>query len=101
MLAYYCAYCRQGVVYLATDVLPIWGADMRVYDQPGKCGNCGFNGYVTLTLRAPSDEDVGRLVVRRPVSSRVVWTWRDSLYEAEAKQEQPAPLPSFGTGTGP
>ena len=101
LLVYYCSCCRRGTVYIAREVVSIFGPDMRIYDGPGDCSICGVDGVLTLTLRTPSDNDVGMLVVRRPVSSRVVWTWKESLYEADPKPEEFKELPNFWAGRGP
>jgi hypothetical protein len=72
-LVYRCRACRTVTAFLASDVVDIWGAEMRVYEPPAPCGRCG--GQVQVQPYFPTDLDRGRLRLRRPAGVRQLWKW--------------------------
>jgi hypothetical protein len=73
VLIYRCAHCRRETAFLATDVVSIWGPDMRAYEPPEPCGVCG--GPVSVRHHFPTDLDRGKLRLRRPAGMRQLWKW--------------------------
>lgn len=72
-LVYRCRACRTVTAFLASDVVDIWGPDMRVYEPPAPCGRCG--GPVQVQPYFPTDLDRGKLRLRRPAGVRQLWKW--------------------------
>lgn len=77
-IVYRCTHCRRVNVFLARDVLDIWGPEMRVYDPPGPCGVC--RGPIHVSFKIVTDYDRGKLVLRRPAGIRQVQLWKTEVY---------------------
>lgn len=81
-----CNICRKSQVYLATDLVEIYHADLFLDDLfGGRCPRCESGTSWRVRQRYPSVTDVGMLQVRRPAGVRRIQLWKDELYSAPSK----------------
>lgn len=80
LIIYRCAYCHKSTAFRARDVVSIWDPEMSVLVETRSCGSCKKSGYVSVTVRLPTSDDVGHLRVRTPDGTRTVQLWRDEWY---------------------
>lgn len=78
VIVYRCNRCRNVTHFLASDVVDLWGPEMKVYEPPASCGKCGAAGYMTVRFYVPTAADIGHLVLRRPAGVRQLW--KDEVY---------------------
>lgn len=84
-----CNLCRRTRVYLASDLLELYGNIYREDLFGGRCPKCQSGGFWKVTERYAWDSDVGMLTVRRPAGKRVTVLWRDELYSAPVNGTKP------------
>jgi hypothetical protein len=58
VIIYRCNHCRNETAFLASDVIDIWGPEMKVYDAPPRCGRCGISGYMRVRHYFPTRGEV-------------------------------------------
>lgn len=86
-----CNLCRRSRVYVATDLVEIYGEALFLGDLfGGRCPGCQSSGFWRVKERYAWDSDVGMLVVRRPAGVRRIQLWKDELYSAPAKPDHTA-----------
>jgi hypothetical protein len=71
-----CRTCRRVVRYLASDLLPLLGADHRVMLTPPFPCRCGERKYISIKVETPSAGDYGSIDVRRPSGIKRTQLWR-------------------------
>ncbi len=72
-----CNLCHRQVNYLASDLVKVLGASWPSFVSPFPCSCCGTAEFIDVRTALPMLGDYGALQVRRPVSSRVVVTWKN------------------------
>ncbi|WP_092423562.1 hypothetical protein [Devosia crocina] len=80
VLIYRCNYCRNETAFLASDVVDIWGPEMKAFEPPQRCGRCRVSGYMRVQHYFPTSIDVGKLRLRRPAGKRSVQVWKWEMY---------------------
>lgn len=83
VIIYRCNYCRNETAFLASDVVDIWGPEMKVYVPPNRCGRCRVSGYMRVSVYFPTGIDVGKLMLRRPAGMRSVHVWKWEAFTGE------------------
>ena len=82
-----CYVCRKSQVYLASDLVEIYGEQLWLEDLfGGRCPRCQSGSSWRVRQRYPSSSDVGMLQVRRPAGARRIQLWKDELYSAPPKK---------------
>jgi hypothetical protein len=82
-----CNLCRRSRIYVAADLVPLYGPDTFVFEMfQGRCPRCGSGDFWSVHERYACDADVGMLTVRRPAGVRTIQLWKDELYSAPAKK---------------
>jgi hypothetical protein len=85
LLSCRCDLCRRTRIYLASDLVELYGPALYIEDLfDGRCPACGSGNFWRVRERHAWDSDVGMLVVRRPAGVRRIQLWRDELYSAPA-----------------
>ena len=79
MLVVRCNLCRRQRAFLATDLVTAYDPATPAYGMLQWCSACGKGDWVKVTIRLPGPDDVGRLLVRRPVQ-KTVTVWEDGWY---------------------
>lgn len=79
-LVYCCRACKRESIFLAADVVDIWGPEIQVYTPPHRCGHCRVTGRMTVRFISVSDYDRGKLMLRRPAGTRLVQLWKNEFY---------------------
>jgi hypothetical protein len=89
LIACRCYLCRRSVVYLAVDLVDLYGPDMFLEDLfGGRCPRCGSGDFWSVRERFAATSDVGLLMVRRPAGVRRIQLWKDELYSAPATKRE-------------
>lgn len=82
-----CYVCRRSVVYLAADLVELYGDQQWLEDLfGGRCPRCQSRTSWRVRQRYPSTADVGMLCVRRPAGVRRIQLWKDELYSVPPKK---------------
>lgn len=76
----WCAYCRKGESYVASDLVDIFDPEMLVEDFGRTCTKCGLSSWTRTRPRHPCQADIGHLKVWRPSGVRTVQLWREEWY---------------------
>jgi hypothetical protein len=76
-----CALCKRQRAFLAADLLTVYSPSTPAYGMLRWCAVCGKSDWVKVTIRLPSHNDVGRLLIRKPDGVRTVQLWKDVWYE--------------------
>lgn len=81
-----CNLCKRARAYIAADLLKIYHPEVFLDDLfAGQCPRCGRSDFWRCRQRYPSDDDVGRLMVRRLAGIRTTNLWRDELYDGSMR----------------
>ena len=87
LIACRCNLCRRSRVYLASDLVPLYGEQAFVFELfEGRCPRCGSADFWSVWERHARNSDVGMLTVRRPAGVKTIQLWRDELYSAPSKK---------------
>ncbi len=71
-----CNGCHRMIHFIASDLAKIVGHDHYAHIPPFECARCRTTEFIDMTLKHPSAEDIGKIVVRRP---RTRVHWRNAL----------------------
>lgn len=80
VLIYRCGACRRVSPFPASDVVDLWGPEMKVYEVPSRCGHCRTSGRMTAQIYFPIELDRGTLRLRRPAGLRTVQKLKWEFY---------------------
>ena len=74
-----CMLCFRSQTYLASDLVQILDPSRDAQAPPFRCGRCGTEEHIKVTLRMPEPGDYGAIQVRRPAGVRRTQLWKTVL----------------------
>jgi hypothetical protein len=80
LMVVYCGFCRRRQHYLCADLVTVWDPQTEALTPPLRCSRGCRAEYLHVSLRVPTSDDIGHLVIRRPDGVRTVQKWRDQFY---------------------